>query len=860
LVQHALPAYGGRFGLAIVGGGPAGLSPLLAAHRAGLLHTLLDQGVVVIEQSDQLGCGTLGEYEINSDSTGTTFADCLTAPGTTLLTALRTHPLCAAIAEAGDGPVPLARAGRFLALVGETLGAIIAAHPSCAVLTGHRAVCLQRQDGGWRATVQDRDGRQRIIAARHVVSATGASQPKSRLLAERLAGADLAVRARGKLLQSGEVFTAGGLARLGARLAGLPDPRVAIVGGSTSAAAVAHALLNRMTGIAFQPGAVTILHRRALRITYASAAEALAEGYAEFGPDDICPVSGRVFRFAGFRLDSRELIMQARGIGGRAPEPRLHLHHLQGRDRQALAILDRADIVVAALGYRPTALPVFGQAGDPIVLHKDRTPNAPLVDGQCRILDWDAVPLPGLFGIGLAAGFRPRGKLGGEPSFSGQVNGLWLWQNDVGMLIVNAVLDASEAPAPSPAAAIPLMRPNPPRLSESVDDLRAIEDSRIFSNFGPVNTRFERRLLDTLFDGTGACVTVCNATIGLMMAIRHATAHRTQAQRYALMPSFTFAATAQAAIWCGLTPLFCDIDPATWSPDAGSEEALLRRHAGEIAVVIPYATFGYDIDLARYERLWSRHGVPVVVDAAASLGTLATDGRGFGTGFAGAVVYSMHATKSFATGEGGLIYSADTQLIQDMRIMANFGFGAPRSATMIGLNAKMSEVNALLGLKRLDDYGEVIVNRDLLVGRYRAGLPELGFQSARPRRQAHQFMPALLPPGTANLRAILQDRLREAGIGTATYFSPHLAEQPYFAGQATLVGLPVTQDISDRMISLPLFDGMTLGQVDRVCAAMAFELRALTTLLPTVQPQPAPLLPPLWQTSSRPALMELNGD
>ena len=124
----------------------------------------------------------------------------------------------------------------------------------------------------------------------------------------------------------------------------------------------------------------------------------------------------------------------------------------------------------------------------------------------------------------------------------------------------------------------------------------------------------------------------------------------------------------------------------------------MERYRDQIAVIVPYATFGYDIDLAWYERLQQAYGVPVVVDAAASLGTLSANGEGFGTGFSGSVIYSMHATKSFATGEGGLIYSADAQRIATLRAMTNFGFGEPRNATMMGLNGKMSEVAALLGV------------------------------------------------------------------------------------------------------------------------------------------------------------------
>src|SRR5580698_7056728 len=143
---------------------------------------------------------------------------------------------------------------------------------------------------------------------------------------------------------------------------------------------------------------------------------------------------------------------------------------------------------------------------------------------------------------------------------------------------------------------IPLVRPAPPQLSLAVDELRSLEESGIFSNYGPVNTRFEEEMLERFFGGEGACVTVCNATIGLMLAIKEAVGDVTPGQ-YALMPAFTFAAAAHAALWCGLTPLLCDINSKTWAADPDAELEMLTRHAGKIAVIVPYATFGYPIDV-----------------------------------------------------------------------------------------------------------------------------------------------------------------------------------------------------------------------------------------------------------------------
>ncbi|MGI4757708.1 MAG: DegT/DnrJ/EryC1/StrS family aminotransferase [Janthinobacterium lividum] len=368
---------------------------------------------------------------------------------------------------------------------------------------------------------------------------------------------------------------------------------------------------------------------------------------------------------------------------------------------------------------------------------------------------------------------------------------------------------------------IPLAQPRPPRLSEAVDALRAIEDSNIFSNFGPVNTRFEQTLLRDIFGGVGECLTVCNATTGLILAIREAIGARPDPQRkYALMPSFTFAAAAQAALWNGLTPLFCDVSPTTWSADPSSELRILDQFRGEIAVVVPYATFGYDIDLAWYETLHQAFDVPIVVDAAASLGTVSANQKAFGTGFSGTVVYSMHATKSFSTGEGGVIYSADAERIGRLRTMSNFGFGEPRNATMMGLNGKLSEVAALLACLRLETFEKVMDRRSQLVSRYRISLPELSFQPNHPNRQAHQFVSTLLPAHLAPQRTEIQQELKRSGIDSATYFSPHVAQQSFFSGETMAVPLPVTDNIASRVLTLPLFDSMTDEQVVEVCSAV----------------------------------------
>lgn len=447
-----------------VGGGPGGLSPLIAALQVGRFDQLVQQGMSIVERGDRLGAGTIGRYAINSDSAAETFISSIDADPASRLGALRDNPVVRRIRALQGQAIPLALVGELMDLMGQAIQAMIRDRGG-EVLTGHEALSVQQRAGGiWAIRVRPvgqaapagtegghasdaGSGPVREILSRSVVLATGGHQPSARLGTERVAGEPLSPRYDHKLVQSGDALTQAGLEHIAECLRGRDDPRIVVVGGSTSAVSTAHALLYRMPhplGI----GALTILHRRELRVFYVTPAEAEADGYLEFGPEDICPVSGRVFRFAGLRFDSRELVMRARGIGARLPEPRLRLQRLRdGEDAEARALLDRADVIVPALGYRPRALPVLDRDGLELALHAHGDGLKPLVDASCQVMDASGRPLAGLYAIGLAAGFLPSGALGGEASFVGQQNGLWLWQNAVGSLVVDGVLPATDVPA-----------------------------------------------------------------------------------------------------------------------------------------------------------------------------------------------------------------------------------------------------------------------------------------------------------------------------------------------------------------------------------------------------------------------------
>lgn len=365
----------------------------------------------------------------------------------------------------------------------------------------------------------------------------------------------------------------------------------------------------------------------------------------------------------------------------------------------------------------------------------------------------------------------------------------------------------------------PFIRPSPPRLSQQINELIALENSGIFSNFGPINSRFEKSALATFFGGSGAITTVNNATTGLILAIEALLDRQNPRRRYAVMPSFTFAATAAAAEWCGLEPLFIDIDPDTWLPSVADLEERLRSMGDEIAVVVPYATFGNGLALEHLDKLCANYKIPMVVDAAASLGTRWNDDQHFGANSTWPIVFSMHVTKAFGTSEAGLVYCHNKDMIDRIRALSNFGFDADRRVVAKGLNGKLSELAALVCDLRLATYPKTVSTRALLAQQYKETMHNVTFQKITSKTIGYQFMPVLLPSAYGKNRADICRQLSTAGIETRSYFSPALHQQEYYQRKGIKRSLPITDEISQRIVGFPLYDSMTTQDIDEIVGA-----------------------------------------
>lgn len=364
---------------------------------------------------------------------------------------------------------------------------------------------------------------------------------------------------------------------------------------------------------------------------------------------------------------------------------------------------------------------------------------------------------------------------------------------------------------------IRFLRPQLPSLDEVGRYFVAAEEERWFSNLGPCHRLLTQRLSSYVGEGA-SCVLVANATLGLMVALRALLDRSPRRAHEVIVPSFTFAAVVDAITWCGLEPVFADLESETWHLDPEQLELAIASRGERLAAVVACSTFGTAPPVAvrqRWEAACAQASIPLLVDSAAGFGTLDEAGQPLGRQ-GDAEVFSFHATKPFAMGEGGLIVTEDADLATEMSLLTNFGLDSHRSPLRKhGINAKLSEIHAATGLAVLDGYAHVLERRRSLARRIRRPLESAGFFfQPSSERSTWQFIPTLAP--TAQARDAVVAYAASAGVELRTYFAPPLHESPPFASSHRLSPLPVTHDFAGRILSLPLANDLTDTEIARV--------------------------------------------
>jgi len=357
-----------------------------------------------------------------------------------------------------------------------------------------------------------------------------------------------------------------------------------------------------------------------------------------------------------------------------------------------------------------------------------------------------------------------------------------------------------------------ITRPILPPLDALMERLGAVWDSQWLTNGGDQHNRLESSLrahLDvphlSLFN---------NGTMALTMALK-----ALELSGEVITTPFTFPATPHALLWNGLSPVFADIDSVTMNIDPAAIEAAIGPRTSAILAV---HVFGTPCDWRAIGKIAARHGLRVVYDAAHAFGARMGEAP---IGTIGDVsMFSFHATKLFHTAEGGALTTGDVALKARFDLLRNFGIEGETTVSAPGLNGKMNELDAALGLLVLDMVAEEKRKRAAIKAIYAEHFdPVEGIATLRddPDFSGSQQHMAIRIDGTPSgaTRDDVYDRLRRHNVIARKYFAPLCSTYPHFAAlpSARRDNLPVAHRVVDEILCLPLYGGMTRDTVERIC-------------------------------------------
>jgi dTDP-4-amino-4,6-dideoxygalactose transaminase len=353
-------------------------------------------------------------------------------------------------------------------------------------------------------------------------------------------------------------------------------------------------------------------------------------------------------------------------------------------------------------------------------------------------------------------------------------------------------------------------QPYLPPLAEFVPYLQQIWDSKTLTNGGPFHQRLEVALCKYL--GVEHLALFTNATVALVTAL--------QALRITgevITTPYSFVATSHSMLWNGIKPVFVDIDPTTLNLDPTKIEGAITP---QTTAIMPVHCYGHPCDVDAIQQIADNYNLKVIYDAAHAFGVQCHCGSVLKHGDLS--VLSFHATKVFNTFEGGAIVCPDARTKMRIDHLKNFGFVDEVTVVAPGINGKMSEFNAALGLLQLEHIDEALARRSEIDRAYRDGLHSIpGIQclaDSGEKVSNHAYFPILVGSDYFCTRDALYKRLREHSVFARRYFYPLISEFPMYRGLASSNphNLPVATEASQRVLCLPIYPELKSEEQDQI--------------------------------------------
>ena len=348
-----------------------------------------------------------------------------------------------------------------------------------------------------------------------------------------------------------------------------------------------------------------------------------------------------------------------------------------------------------------------------------------------------------------------------------------------------------------------------PSLSEYVDEIAPLWDSRWLTNNGSLHQKLESQLCDFL--GVEHLSLFTNGHLALEMVLQ-----ALELTGEVITTPFSFASTTHAIVRNGLTPVFCDIKPSDYTLDPSLLESLITD---KTSAILPVHVYGNICDVEAIQKIADKYKLRVIYDAAHAFGET-YNGQGIGT-FGDASMFSFHATKVFNTIEGGAVATSESLIKQKLEVIKNFGITGPEDVAEIGGNAKMNEFQAAMGICNLRHLSEEIEKRRHVVERYRHNLSGIaGITLTVPKSDVNEnyaYFPVVFD-GYRYTRDQVYEKLKEYDIFARKYFYPTINTYSCYKDRFDSTATPVAQHIAQRVLTLPLYADLSLEDVDRICA------------------------------------------
>lgn len=354
-----------------------------------------------------------------------------------------------------------------------------------------------------------------------------------------------------------------------------------------------------------------------------------------------------------------------------------------------------------------------------------------------------------------------------------------------------------------------------PPFEEYSKEIEKIWETSWLTNMGPLHETFKNQLEKYL---KVECLTLAsNGHLALEIGLK---ALNLPKGGEVITTPFTFASTTHAIVNSGLKPVFCDIEMKTYNMDVEKIEALITS---KTVAIMPVHVFGNPCNIKKIEAIAKKHRLKIFYDAAHAFG-VEVEGKGIGT-FGDISMFSLHATKVFNSIEGGVLTYNDLQLQKKLRLLKNFGITGPETVEEVGLNCKMNEFQAAMGVVNLRYIDEQIQKRKIVTDRYRRNLKEIQgihyIEDLENIKHNYSYFPIIIDENIfGKTRDQLFDELKEYNIFTRKYFYPLITDFDCYKEEYSHVELPQAKYISNRVLTLPIYGDLAIELVDYICDAI----------------------------------------